>query len=116
MPDQAWKVYERFICRLFGGERDWSVPEECKNTGIFAPEAKYRKKIPTWLEDMVTQAENQARDDQLPLVVLTEHQRRRMQSLVIIRLQDFVDWFVSGPPSEPPVEEESPAGDQPELF
>ena len=115
MGDTAWKQFERFICRLFGGERDWSVPEECKNTGIFAPEAKYRKKIPTWLEDMVTQAENQARDDQLPLVVLTEHQRRRMQSLVIIRLQDFVDWFVSGP-SEPPVEDESPAGDRPETF
>ena len=94
MPDQAWKQFERFICRLFGGERDWSVPEECKGTGMFSPEAKYRKKIPAWLEEMVLQAEDQARDDQLPLVILTEHHRERMQALVITRLSDFYDWFV----------------------
>ncbi len=94
MPDQSWKQFERFVCKLFGGTRHWEVPEECKGTGLFAPEAKYRKKIPDWLEKMIIQAEDQARDDQLGLVVLTEHHRPRMQSLVIIRLQDFYDFFV----------------------
>ena len=97
MTDKAWKQWERFVCRIFGGERWWDVPEECKGTGIFAPEAKYRKKIPAWLEGMMQQAENQARDDQLPLVALTEHHRNRLDALVIIRLGDFLDWYVSSP-------------------
>ena len=96
MPDQAWKQFERWLCKLFGGIRDWQNPEECVGTGMFAPEAKYRKKIPDWLESMILQAENQAKDNQLPLVVLTEHGRDRMQALVIIRLADFYDWYVGG--------------------
>ena len=113
MTDKAWKQFERFICKLFGGERDWMVPEECKNTGMWAPEAKYRKKIPNWLEKMMLQAESQAREDQLPLVALTEHHRSRMQALVIMRLQDVYDWFVGY--TEPPCDEEdlpSADGDQ----
>ncbi len=94
MPDQAWKQFERWVCKLFGGERLWEKPEECFDTDPFAPEAKYRKKIPNWLEEMVVQAEDQARDDQLPLVVLTEHHRERMNALVIIRLSDFYEWYV----------------------
>jgi hypothetical protein len=94
MPDQAWKQFERWVCKVFGGIRDWQNPEECAGTDPFAPEAKYRKKIPNWLEEMMVQAENQANDSQFPLVVLTEHQRPRYQSLVIIRLVDFIDWFV----------------------
>lgn len=104
MPDQAWKAFERWTCKLFGGERDWEHPEECRGTGIFAPECKRRKKIPNWLEDMLLQAESQARNDQIGFVVLTEHHRPRMQSLVICRLQDFYDWYVSGGQDEPPVD------------
>ena len=102
MSDTAWKVFERWVCRAFGGERDWSVPEECLETGIWAPEAKYRKKLPTWLMEMVLQAENQARDDQIPLVVLTEHHMQRRNALAIMRVGDLLDWFVS--------EEDAPAG------
>ena len=107
MTDPAWKQFERWMCKLFGGERDWEHPEECRNTGVFAPEAKYRQEIPKWIEEMVIQAESQARDDQLGFVVLTERGRDRMQSLVIMRLQDFYDWYVGGP-SEPPDEDELP--------
>ena len=94
MPDENWKKFERWVCRLFGGERDWSQPEECKNTGLFSPEAKYRKRIPAWLEEMILQAESQAKDDQVGVVVLTEHQRERMQSLVIMRMKDFWELFL----------------------
>ena len=109
-PDQAWKQWERWLCRLFGGERDWEHPEECRGTGVFAPEAKYRKKIPKWLEEMVVQAQSQARDNQIGFVVLTEHNRERMQALVIMRLSDFCDWYVSESPDA------SPAETQLELF
>jgi len=94
MSDTVFKAFERWVCKIFGGERWWEAPEECKGTDPFAPEAKYRKRIPNWLEDMVLQAERQARDDQLPLVVLGERQRKRIDSLVIIRLIDFIDWYV----------------------
>ena len=101
MPDENWKKFERWVCKLFGGTRDWENPEECKDTGMWAPEAKYRKTLPKWLvgtdDSMMEQAERQAKDDQLPLVVLTTKGQPRMQALVIIRLQDFVDWYVSGP-------------------
>jgi hypothetical protein len=109
MGDTSWKSFERWVCRLFGGERDNDPEhaEECIKTGMWAPEAKYRKEIPAWLEGMMLQAESQARDDQLPLVVLTEHQRERTQALVVMRLQDVYDFFVGGP-NEPP-EDDDPA-------
>ncbi len=102
MADAAWKAFERWVCRAFGGERWWEKPEECLGTGIFAPEAKYRKKLPTWLMEMILQAERQARDDQIPLVVLTEHHMPRRNALAIMRVGDLLDWFVS--------EEDGPAG------
>ena len=108
MVDQAWKQWERAVCKAFGGERYWEVPEECKHTGVFAPEAKYRKKLPKWLEDMMVQAENQAHENQIPLVALTERYRKRDDAYVIIRFRDFLDWYVSGPATEDnePIEDE----------
>jgi len=106
MVDQAWKQAERWMCKLFGGERDWEHPEECRKTGMWAPESKYRKQIPKWLEGMMLQAERQATEAQFPLVVIFEHQRPRMQSLVVVRLQDFYDWFISGPNEAPDEEDE----------
>ena len=94
------------MCKAFGGERHWEVPEECKGTGQFAPEAKYRKKLPAWLEEMIQQAEQQARDDQLPLVALTERYRKRDDALVIVRFGDFLAWFVNGYNEEPLKEED----------
>jgi hypothetical protein len=95
MANQAWKAFERWVCNVFGGERDWEHPEECRGTNIWAPEAKYRKKLPGWLTSMIIQAESQARDDQIPLVVLTEHHMQRRQALAIMRVGDLLDWFVS---------------------
>ena len=105
MPDQNWKKWERQVCNDFGGTRAWEIAEECEGTGMWAPEAKYRKKIPNWLEDMMCQAEAQAHDNQLPLVCLTEKQRRRRDALVIIRYGDFLDWYVHGPLDASPAEE-----------
>jgi hypothetical protein len=102
MADKSWKAVERWMCALLGGTRDWEHGPECKDTGMFAAEVKYRKKIPNWLEEMVVQAERLANDNQLPFVALFEHHRPRMDALVIIRLQDFYDWYVS--------EEDAPAG------
>ena len=102
MVDFAWKQFERWVCKIFGGERDWEHAEECRGTGPWAPEAKYRKNIPNWLHEMITQAENQARDNQLPIVVLTEHGMPRREALAIMRVGNFLDWFVA--------EEGAPAG------
>lgn len=106
MPDTAWKAFERWVCRAFGGERWWEKPEECIGTDMWAPEAKRRKKIPNWLHEMIQQAESQARDDQLPLVVLTEHYMARRDALAIMRVGDFLDWFVAWDNDD----EDAPAG------
>lgn len=96
------------MCRAFGGERAWDIPEECKGTGMWAPEAKRRKKLPTWLIEMIQQAERQARDDQIPVVVLTEHYMERRDALAIMRVGDLLDWFVSGHKEDvSPVDDES---------
>jgi len=95
MADTAWKQFERWVCKVFGGYRDWEHPEECADTGMWAPEAKYRKRLPKWLvgdpeESMMEQAERQARSDQIPFVVLTQHHMKRTDSLAIMRVSDLL--------------------------
>ena len=100
MTDTVFKSFERWVCVSFGGVRDWMRPEECKDTGMWAPEAKYRKRLPAWLHDMMAQAERQAREDQLPVVVLTQRQMKRRDAYAIMRVGDLLDWFVVGPAQE----------------
>lgn len=112
MSDTVFKAFERWVCSIFGGQRenDPGKAEECRNTGMWAPEAKYRRRVPAWLELMVVQAERQARDDQFPLVVLGEKGRDRLQSLVICRMDTLYDFFIGGH-QEFPEEDNGPQAD-----
>lgn len=91
-----WKVAERSLARLLGGER---VPVNGRRRGdvpdiahpTLAIEVKQRKKLPAWLHNAVDQA--QAADkhgDKLPIVILHEDRMKYTDSWVMLSLSDFL--------------------------
>ena len=101
MTEKAWKVTERKIAAMIGGER---IPITGRIRGDvpdiehswLSPEIKHRKEIPKWLHDAYDQANQSAKPDQLPVVILHEERQRHQNDYVLIRLKDFVDYFGKG--------------------
>ena len=54
---------------------------------------KTRRKLPQWLRAAVEQAQRNADDGGVPLVVLHETGRRHDNDVVLMRLADFERWF-----------------------
>ena len=61
--------------------------------GWLSIEAKHRKVIPAWIREAIDQAIAARRGDQLPVGILHEAGTRHTKDLVLIRLDDFIDWF-----------------------
>ena len=59
-----------------------------------AAEVKHRASLPRWLTDAMDQARRSSTDAQLPVVVLhaAGRQARVDDTLVVMRLRDFVAW------------------------
>lgn len=102
MPNRPWKATERAVARALGGER---IPV----TGRRGPdvrhrwlavEVKHRRRLPRWLQLAVAQAHAGAGLDQLPVVVLHQAGRPHREDLVVLRLEDFQEWF-GDPDTEP---------------
>lgn len=98
MSDKTWKKVERKIADMLGGKR---IPVSGRQRGD-APdiehhwlslEVKHRKQFPNWLHDAMDQAEKSQKDNQLPTVVLHQEGKLHKNDFVVIRLQDFIDWF-----------------------
>jgi hypothetical protein len=102
---RAWKRDESEIARLLGGER---VPVTGRQRGYqpdvqhpwLAIEVKSFASLPQRVADAMDQAEKAAayakrRDqgDKLPVAVIHGKSTHRGNSLVVIRLDDFLDWF-----------------------
>ena len=93
-----WKACERKVAALLGGTR---IPVSRRGRGHspdihherLSIEVKSRRKLPTWLEDAMRQAEACARDGQLPLIVLHQDGQRYQDALIVMRLKDL---FTSG--------------------
>jgi hypothetical protein len=99
MPmDKLWKATERRTAAILGGKR---VPVSGRGRGDvpdvehpwLSVECKHRKSLPAWLLDAMDQARAAAREDQLPVAILHKAGRRHADSLVLVRLADFVEWF-----------------------
>lgn len=107
MADKLWKAVERRIAKYLGGER---VPITGRQRGS-APdikhdwlsiEVKQRESLPAWVHDAMDQAKESAsliledkyNLNQLPVVILHETGKRIEDDYVVLRLQDFRDWFV----------------------
>jgi len=97
MPDATWKMCERQVARRLGGER--AGPQGAAsdvNHPWLSVEVKHRQGLPEWLKDAMEQAARNCTDaDRLPIVVLHESGQRYGQSLVMMRLDDFCEWFAN---------------------
>ncbi len=95
----TWKSVERSIARLFGGRRTGprgiAVADvaDHRYQSWLAIEIKHRKKLPQWILDALKQAELAAGEHKLAMVVLHERRMRYKDSLVVLRLSDWIDWF-----------------------
>jgi hypothetical protein len=99
--DKVWKQAERAVARLLGGRRtplSGAAGGADVATAWCVAEVKHRKRLPQWLEAALIQAERSARPGQLAVAVLHEHGRRYRDSVLLMRLGDFLDWF--GAPTE----------------
>ena len=88
-----WKRHERTTARLLGTERlpnSGGGQADCI-AGPFAVEHKLRKELPAWRWAALDQARRNAREGQMPLVVLAEATSgRRTRHVVVL---DFGDWL-----------------------
>jgi len=92
---ETWKHAERRTADLLGGERVGPTGRATADviTDWAAVEVKHRKKLPMWIQKAVDQAVAAAGPRRLPLTVLHEKGQRYTESLVVMRLGDFADWF-----------------------
>lgn len=56
---------------------------------LFSVEVKSRQLPPKWLEDWMTQAEDNCPENRVPLVYMHEISKRRDEDLVFMRVKDF---------------------------
>ncbi len=113
---RAWKRDESEIARLLGGER---VPVTGRQRGYqpdvqhpwLAIEVKSLGSLPQTMAKAIDQAEKAAayakrreQRDKLPVAVIHGKSSHRGNSLVVMRLDDFLDWF-GGQVGVPSVEE-----------
>ena len=96
MSNPAWKAFERYLCRAFGAERTGAAGVEssdCRQqTYPFGLEAKHGLKFPKWLDEDIKQAAENAEIDGLPIPLLVLHRKGTHydESLVVLRLSDFL--------------------------
>jgi len=93
MPDKSWKRAERRVASLLHGERTGATGEATPDvvSDWLAVEVKYRRRLPSWLKDALSQARVNASAGKLPIVVLREKGDRG--GWVLLGLGDFCDWF-----------------------
>ena len=94
----TWKLVERKIADRIDGTR---VPVTGRQRGAtpdidcekLSPEVKHRKTLPAWIHDAMDQAQASKRGEQLPIVVLHGKNMHYDHSMVLVRLDDFIEWY-----------------------
>ena len=93
MRDETWKRVQRDVAKYLGGRRGGCTGEASPDVvdipGL-AVEVKHRRSLPGWLLDALAQAEDHAGDGETAVAVLHQHRQRIADSLVVLRLEDFV--------------------------
>lgn len=98
MPDKPWKVAERRVAEILGGER---VPINGRIRGsapdiehpALSLEVKSRKSVPVWLTQALEQATASSRDGKLPVSVIHVAGKPYADAVCIIRLQDLAGYL-----------------------
>ena len=99
--DKTWKKFERSVGTFLSELGDLSVriPVTGRVRGnvpdvtseYLSIECKYRKQIPLWIKDAMSQAIASSRDGQTPVVFLKEKGSSFGDTLIIFRAKDFMD-------------------------
>lgn len=96
---QTWKHSERTIARMLGlrrvGNTGQSTPD-CIG-GHLVVEVKHRKRgaLARWVTGALAKVRAHAGPNKLGIVVVHTEGQRYGQSLVVMTLQDFADWYIS---------------------
>lgn len=103
MADKSWKAFERYICKRFGGQRrgaDFRDADggknDCTDVSGFSIECKWLKR-PTYgqMRLAIMQAKNSASSDDISIAIVGKTKQPRSDALVVMDLDDFIDWFVN---------------------
>lgn len=95
MSDTAWKAYERRVAALLGGKR---IPVTGEREGadvesvLALGQCKKRKRMPEYLFSWLDGIRRRAKDKgKLGIVVMQRPGRLDLESVVIMRFDDFLD-------------------------
>jgi len=94
---KRWKEIETEVCRLFGGRRAGPTGREgadCIGTGIFSVQVKHLARVSKTIVAALEQAEADAPGDTLPVAVVHKKRSGIGESLVVIRLSSFREWYL----------------------
>ena len=95
----TWKEAERRIARLLHGRRvgnQGSATEDVAHDWL-SVEVKHRRTLPAWLTAALSQAQRNAPDSRLPVVILHQHGTRSSNDVVCVKLGNWLDWFGDDP-------------------
>ena len=102
MTDRRWKQIERLVCAIFGSRRSGPTGlDDCdcdRSSYPFGIEIKHGAsyKVPAWLRAALEQAKHNAKKrgpDWIPVVVVHQPQTSVNDSLLVIPLRDFLEWY-----------------------
>lgn len=105
-PPSTWKAVELAIAKLIGGRRrgsDFRGEENAGKTDIVKPgwaiEVKHFKRVFwTHVVDAVRQAEiNRTYPGDIPIAIVHQAGTPYKDSIVCMRLEEFIDYFVNDP-------------------
>ena len=94
MPDATWKAAERAIGRILGFTRTGPTGREGPDgiTPRLVVQIKHRKSVSAYLKEWVDGIREWRDPERMPIVVLHAKGQQYLHSLVIIRLDDFVEY------------------------
>tara|TARA_R100001086_G_C11757713_1_gene237196 strand:- start:292 stop:612 length:321 start_codon:yes stop_codon:yes gene_type:complete len=97
--DKTWKKFERWVASFLTdiGDESARVPVSGRSRGdspdvtsdVLSIECKYRKVIPHWIKNAMSQAVASSRDNKTPVVFLKESGSNYNDTLIIFRAIDF---------------------------
>ena len=93
MGDKNWKRFERDVAKLMGtvriGPTGQGGPDLVNDQ--FSVQCKWRTKLPEWLNDAFHSTRVGIGEGLVGIVVMKEKGKRTKDSMVLIRLEDFLD-------------------------
>lgn len=88
------KALEKFVAKLFGGERLGLLGSEDVRLSHFSVECKERERLPVSIKKWYAQATVHA-DERIPMVYMHELNRPHGEDLIIIRANDIKGYIMA---------------------